>query len=132
MHIILKALLHLASCKASRLSHKEELDALAVIIKEIWVNLATLVKISNKLKQKLVDSYNENLGWKQIKNTIMTNNNLEANVATLPYQIFVKLIYYQDRDLGDRLCITGNQELLKQVFNQVHDKMSHVRYLRTH
>ena len=59
----------------------------------------------------------------------MANNNLEANAATLPYQIFNKLIYYPDLDFRDRLCISGNQKLLKQVFNQVHNKMGHVSYV---
>ena len=131
-HIIPDALLCLASSKALRSSHEGELIALAVASKEIWACPITLVELSNKFKKKLVDGYNEDPGWKQIKNTITANNNLEANAAILPYQIFDELIYYLDLDLGDCLCIPGNQKLLKQVFNQVHNKIGHVKYARTH
>ena len=130
--IISNALLRLASRKASRSSHDRELDALAAITNEIYAHPATLVELSNKFKQKLVNSYNEVAGWKRVKNTITANNNLEANVATLLYQIFDVLIYYQDSDLRNRLCLPGNQKLVKQAFNQVHDKMGYVGYLCTH
>ena len=132
-HIIPNALSHLASCKETARSIAEgELDALAATVQEIWANPTTLVELSNDFKEKLKTGYNNNPGWRHIRNIVTSNNGHEVNAAKLPYQIKNDLIYYKDPDLGDRLCIPGDKELLKQVFSQVHDKIGHVGYARAH
>ena len=81
---------------------------------------------------KLKTGNKKNPGWKRIKNIVTRNDNLKANAVKLSYQIKVNLIYYKDPNLGDRLCITGDKKLLKQVFSQMHDKIGHKRYARAH
>ena len=53
-HIIPNTLSCLASCeKTARSTAKGKLDLLAAIVQEIWANPATLVELSNNLKEKL-------------------------------------------------------------------------------
>ena len=132
-HIISNALSRPASCeKTARSTNKGKLDVLIAAVQEIWANLAPLVELSNDFKQKLKIGYKNNAGWKRVRSIVTSNNNLEANAAELPYQIKDKLINYKDPDLGDRLCILGDNKLLKQAFTQVHDKISYVGYARAH
>ena len=105
---------------------------LVVTVQEIWANPATLVERSSDFKQKLKTNYKNNPGWKCVKNIPTCNDDLKANAAKLPYQIKDNLIYYKGLNLGDRLCIQGDKELLKQVFSQVDDKIGHVGYVQAH
>ena len=132
-HIILNALFCLASCKKmAKSTAKGKLETLAATVQEIWANPATLQELSNDFKKKLKMCYENNPSWKCVQNIVTINNGLKTNTAKLSYQIKDDLIYYKDPNLEDRLCIPGNKELLKQVLNQVHDKISHVRYAQTH
>ena len=111
---------------------KSKLDALVAIVKEIWANPATLVKLSNDFKKKLKTGYKNNPCWKRVINIVTSNENLETNAAKLPYQIKDTLIYYKNPNLRNYLCIPRDKELLKQGFSQVHDKIGHVGYAQAH
>ena len=111
---------------------KSELDALAATVQEIWANAATLVELSNDFKKKLKTGYENDPGWKHVRNIVPSNDNFETNAAKLSYQIEVHLIYYKNPDLGDHLCIPGDNKVLKQVFSQMHEKMGHIEYARAH
>ena len=42
------------------------------------------------------------------------------------------VIYYRDPDYGSRLCIPDNDDLIKEVFQLVHDELGHPDYHRSH
>ena len=133
MHIILNALSCLANQEEmTRSTTKSKLDAPAATAQEIWANPAMLVELNNNFKEKLNTGYKNNLSWKRVRNIVTSNNDFKANAAKFPYWVEDNLIYYKNPDLGNCMCIPGDKEHLKQVFNQVHNKIGHIRYAQAH
>ena len=84
-HIIPDALSCLASCKETARSNvKDELEALAAAVQEIWANPTTLVELSNDFNENLKTGYKNNLSWTCVQNIVTSNNSLKANAAKLP------------------------------------------------
>lgn len=60
------------------------------------------------------------------------NAQLGLNVASLPFLIRDRLIYYRDPDRGDRLCVPDYNGLVREMFQQAHNEAGHPDYTRTH
>ena len=60
------------------------------------------------------------------------NNGLHENAAALPYRTINGLIYYKDLEIGLHLDVPSTDSIEKELFQQAHNKMRHLRYIRTH
>ena len=86
MHIIPNALSRLASREeTARSTNMGELEVLVATVQEIWANPAMLVKLSSDFKQKLKTGYENDPGWKRVKDIVTRNENLKAEAAKLFY-----------------------------------------------
>lgn len=64
---------------------------------------------------------------------LQTNERLKEEATTLPFERHDdELIYYVNPEHGHRLCIPDYDELIKQVFQQVHDELGYPGYHRSH
>ena len=79
---------------------------------------------------RLLKVYNTELQWDCIQIMISDNDTLEKNAAKLLYCLIWKFIYFNNSEQGLHLCILT--DLIKQVFQLTHNKLSHSEYICTH
>lgn len=90
--------------------------------------------MSKAFKKQLVDGYEADPWWKRIVDVLEANAKLnQDDSTTLPFDRHENgLIYYMDLDHGRRLCIPNHDNLIKDVFQLIHNKLGHRGYHRCH
>ena len=92
----------------------------------------TMVEASDNFRVSIHDGYTKDKRWARTKELLQRNNELQDNAARLPSSEKQGLLFYDDAEKGQRLCIPDANGLLQVVFQKALDKAGHGTYARTH
>ncbi|KAI1005443.1 hypothetical protein K3495_g2775 [Podosphaera aphanis] len=78
-------------------------------------------------------SYVKDNHWAKILQIPQKNNSMDENASSLPFKLRNKLIYHVNKETKTkRLCVPGDQAILKIIFNMAHDDVGHPGIRQTH
>ena len=117
------------SCR-TRLIERDELSKETPRSEMVSAHPVTLVELSDEFKTRLIQGYSDDPRWTRIRDMVTANADLRENAAVIPYKMLQQLIYFDDVELGLRLCIP--EPLVQEVFRLAHDEVGHQGYDRTH
>ena len=90
----------------------------------------SVIKINRDFKTRLILKYENNKYWINVREILRENARLVGkvnNVIILPFQEINNLIYYDNKKTHrHRLYISA--EIIKKVFQLVHDQMGYLEY----
>ncbi|KAI0998999.1 hypothetical protein K3495_g9197 [Podosphaera aphanis] len=93
----------------------------------------TTVQISNELRTQIEMSYVKDNHWAKILQILQKNNSMGENASSLPFELRNNLIYHINKETKTkRLCVPGDQAILKIIFKMAHDDVGHPGIRQTH